>query len=1645
MGQLMDKMTGHRCNKVLTFREEAAQPKEPRFSAQESREDRGAYLEPPEGVAEAERTVVQAGASDSGTDSKEAPLFRAEGSSKEDETLTSSTRMVAKGAAAHSGGRTKKTAATSTAALTGTIDSDTEPNEAPLSRAEGPSEGAEPRTPTVKRSRHEPAASWTVVPLSDEDGKADSMRRYLLATPATPASRATTRYPGPLLFGIEKSTLKLYPHIEPEAMENLLQGLDYVVWRDPLLWKLTTIEEWRGHAASGHLDHLGRAVERMVGRYGGHYDWNRRDGTQSTHMARIIVENTVQVLRHEHQQRHHSWGDRPLPGGEKTPGPKRRNAEQGRGVRALAPTIRKEGSRLAHQVAEEVTQQLRNDECTVETKKEALDSPTETEGNEAEGIIATAEDELSEDMTEEEEDATQSADRWQLPWQLATLLENAMETLWQGLSRKETKIVLREMETTIGEVAALRKLGYDKSAWRSQDVRGLVGTRGALLHERLWANRTFNVPENEYLMRRDDFLGQEIIDVAMTEWLRLDGGMDRSLEQEPGTEESYNQTEDAEWEASAARAMATDECNDGMNEEEQDVPQHAERWRLPRTLATLLGNSTEVFWTELSTAEIEIAVREMEATIGEVAAPCRLGNDKSTWRSPEARGLIGTRGAVLRGRLGMNQTFKGAEKARIMNEDDFLGQAIIDAAMNEWLREEAETSRPMNGDVFLGQVTTDATMEEGSRVDDETSRLPAQACTIETIEETVAAVNPQIAKEDTRNAAQLRRGRGCVGPLVRTGNFTFEDGTQIQGHVRTSRRPGSALEQPEEWNQHMLVCQRGCDMLPVLTPQRVMDHLRTGEATTISFHVREQEEATGVLFMSPLQSVRGAKLEGFNVDGIAVQEDHRGQGIGTLLMQVAKEEAILAAKEEGREAKKTALSITVQEQLQSWVYPQGFTRNVEGRSVSWGANSTSFYWQPDDLYPDATGEWEWTARGMINPDCLCQLVSVVQVLLGNDIFTRHLREAKWPLWRAGDTLLRLMFRPRDPSIEDRPKRRFRDIQDQRHLSRELIIRLYYVLRGKGGEERKMSEQQDAQEMLSNLGTALDEEQAEQRPVFLQGTQPSWTAQLWGVEMSATRRCMTCPATRVMTMVRESEIRVAASTKDQLLEDQVKQLTDTEEEMEANLCECGLATRWYKGTNITLEGSLLWVHISRSHVNENMRVPGRMRCPTTLWLRTSYGMVELRLTGIVIHTGEPIVVALPDGQQGETVPAGHYVANVHYRRREQDRVCHLDDSAYPYEAAHPEMYSSLDMLSTKGSGVESLALYQRIGTSSNALRGDDTSQQLRLSLGGLGVTALECQQRHPGGMLARGSKLHDLSEPKSWIMPKTALQSMQAWWQHAMLNTTKGLAPSGLGQEELQRHLTAKEKTLRQEPKGAEAIQNVLKTLGSALKNRRLWHNGDVHLITNGHYRDPLSSATPMVGWFGGTHSLTTGQTVNVTQAGVTLLFISGESLRLVGLGTTNASIDRTYEHLITQLRTLDGKNGIGVKCRITRLTAACPVVTWPGDWLAFVVGDLKSQDEGNCCSLISTAWRPESPQRIEEAKEAFSNTREERARHRLAQLGFPLPVRSTAAAWLQKGTTVWTTEELGYMTKLEEARTKGSGKTQKDATPVKEPRKRAAP
>ena len=174
------------------------------------------------------------------------------------------------------------------------------------------------------------------------------------------------------------------------------------------------------------------------------------------------------------------------------------------------------------------------------------------------------------------------------------------------------------------------------------------------------------------------------------------------------------------------------------------------------------------------------------------------------------------------------------------------------------------------------------------------------------------------------------------------------------------------------------------------------------------------------------------------------------------------------------------------------------------------------------------------------------------------------------------------------------------------------------------------------------------------------------------------------------------------------------------------------------------------------------------------------------------------------------------------------------------------------------------------------------------------------------------------------------------------------------------------------------------------------------------------------------------------------MFFSGESLRLAGLGMADASIDWTYESLMTQLRTLGGKNGIGVKCRITRLTADRPIVTWPGDWLAFVVGDLTSHDGEQCGSLIVTAWRPESPQRIQDAKEAFRNMREEGAMHRLAQLGFAPPVRSTAAAWLQEGIMSWTKDELRFMTTLE-ARAEENGRTRTDAKPAKAPRKRAAP
>jgi hypothetical protein len=197
----------------------------------------------------------------------------------------------------------------------------------------------------------------------------------------------------------------------------------------------------------------------------------------------------------------------------------------------------------------------------------------------------------------------------------------------------------------------------------------------------------------------------------------------------------------------------------------------------------------------------------------------------------------------------------------------------------------------------------------------------------------------------------------------------------------------------------------------------------------------------------------------------------------------------------------------------------------------------------------------------------------------------------------------------------------------------------------------------------------------------------------------------------------------------------------------------------------------------------------------------------------------------------------------------------------------------------------------------------------------------------------------------------------------------------------------------------------------------------------------------MVGWFGGIHSLTTGQTTNAPQAGITLLLFSSASLRLAGLEMAETSTEWTYERLTTQIKARGWRNGIGVQCRIARLTSDYPVVTWPGDWLAFAVGDITSRDEGDCCSLVTTAWRPEAALRIEDAKEAFSNSC---ATHRLIQLGFPTPVRNTAATWLQKGTTSWGKDELEFRTALEQ-RMRRSGNTRRDATPAKEPKKRAAP
>ena len=1045
-----------------------------------------------------------------------------------------------------------------------------------------------------------------------------------------------------------------------------------------------------------------------------------------------------------------------------------------------------------------------------------------------------------------------------------------------------------------------------------------------------------------------------------------------------------------------------------MSSEEGDLPWPSEVGRLPMALGRLLENAMEVLWPGLSAKKITIFLRELEATIHDSASLRGLGSDKQKWRIQAALTETATLGETLRIRLRKYPTFNGANSDEATKEENFPGQDIIDAAWGEWLKDVAMTGPQ-------GQ-----------------EHLPNAA------EQIVPLNKVQVAAAAKEDVAQLRRGRGCVNLRQREGIFICEDGTRFRGQVRVSSLPADAVAQPSEWNNHMHVCAQGCDLLPLLTPERLKNQLRAGKATVVSLCIEGRERLEGALFMRSQEMVRRSKLRGYNVDGIAVQEDMRGRGLGTLLLQVAQEEAILAAKEDGQDRGKATVSITVQESLHRWLYKLGFTKSTEGRNISWGPNSANLYWQPDDLDLKALANWKWTARGMVNPDSLCHLVTVVQVLLGNEVFTRYLAASTWPEWGAGDTLLRIMLRPRDPSIEP-PIERFRDIQDQRHHSRELILRLFYVLNGKGRAERMLSEQQDVSETLTALSKALDEEQAEQTPVFLQSTRPSWTEQIWGVKKRITRSCTECQSERILEETRDLEVRVVASETDQQLAEQLQQLTDTMEDMEADSCDCGKRATWLRGTVIDSVGRLLWVHINRNQSNECYRISGRVRCPTTLMVRTANEIAGLRLTGLVAHTGKTAPIVLPDGQTAAIVAGGHYVANVHWQKKGRDWVSHLDDSALPYEASHQEVFSSLAMIRTEGGGVESLALYQRTDTNHSARQCEGTDMQLRLSLGSLGATVQECPQRGSGGISTKGTRRHDLEEPRTWNIPKGALESMRSAWRHALLNT-HALAPDGDEPGELQRHLASKETELSQAKQGVEAMDNVLRNCKSHMRSRTFWPGARAHLIVTGHYWEPLSCAAPMLCWFGGVHKLANGMTAGIRQTGITVLLFSEESLQLAGLDRGDSNSEWTYERLLSQLKQLGCANGIGIQCRIARLTEESPMITWPGDWHAYVVGDSTLNDEGTCCSLVTAAWRPAAAQRIADAKDALNNTGTVETIRRLERLGFPQPAKTSALAWLQEGTTRWDRNELEFMTMLEQEK-QGRKKQKTDAPPVKEPKK----
>jgi hypothetical protein len=101
-------------------------------------------------------------------------------------------------------------------------------------------------TPPAKRSRGTLTARWTVASERDDRGKEDSLRRYRPSAPNTAARRARTRYPGPLLFGLDVESKRINPHIEPRAMESLLQGLNSVIQQDERLGNITT--KWAGPA-----------------------------------------------------------------------------------------------------------------------------------------------------------------------------------------------------------------------------------------------------------------------------------------------------------------------------------------------------------------------------------------------------------------------------------------------------------------------------------------------------------------------------------------------------------------------------------------------------------------------------------------------------------------------------------------------------------------------------------------------------------------------------------------------------------------------------------------------------------------------------------------------------------------------------------------------------------------------------------------------------------------------------------------------------------------------------------------------------------------------------------------------------------------------------------------------------------------------------------------------------------------------------------------------------------------------------------------------------------------------------------------------------------------------------------------------------